>query len=227
VQICLLLSFCFQRINNLFIFKKGIFMKMRFALAAACSLLAISPATAATIGNIGSFDSTLQIDFFSPVGQSFVAVDSALTSIGFGYNVINSGFPVTPITIDLYAGAGTGGSIIATRTFSLSNPNAVFDTDFTGTALTIGQVYTAALSAAGSPFQGVHFSGSDTFAAGQAFSPNLGVLQCGNGGCDLEFRVTGTSGPSVPEPATWAMLLTGFGLAGAAMRRKSRATVLA
>jgi hypothetical protein len=27
-------------------------------------------------------------------------------------------------------------------------------------------------------------------------------------------------GGSVPEPATWAMMITGFGLIGAAMRRK-------
>jgi PEP-CTERM motif len=201
-------------------------MKTRFALAAAaCSLFAVMPATAATIGNIGSFDSTLQIDFFSPVGQSFVAVDSALTSIGFGYNVINANFPVTPITIDLYSGAGTSGSIVASRTFTLSDPNAVFDTDFTGTALTIGQVYTAALSAAGSPFQGVHFSASNSFAGGQLFSPNEGFLGCGSpSACDLEFRVTGTSAPAVPEPATWAMMLTGFGLAGGALRRKVQQT---
>ena len=200
-------------------------MKMRLAFVAACSLMTLSPASAATITNIGSFDSTLQIDFFSPVGQSFTAIDLSLTSIGFGYNVINAGFPVTPITIDLYAGAGTGGSIIATRTFNLADPNAFFDTDFTGTALTIGNVYTAALSAAGSPFQGVHFGTADSYAGGQLFSPNSGFLNCGPSGCDLEFRVIGTSGPSVPEPATWAMLLTGFGLAGTAMRRNVRATV--
>jgi hypothetical protein len=29
-----------------------------------------------------------------------------------------------------------------------------------------------------------------------------------------------TDGPGVPEPATWAMMITGFGLAGAALRRR-------
>ena len=33
--------------------------------------------------------------------------------------------------------------------------------------------------------------------------------------------------PGVPEPAAWAMMIAGFGLAGVAMRRRSRAAVLA
>jgi hypothetical protein len=32
-----------------------------------------------------------------------------------------------------------------------------------------------------------------------------------------------TTGPGVPEPATWAMMITGFGLTGAALRRRRRA----
>jgi hypothetical protein len=31
----------------------------------------------------------------------------------------------------------------------------------------------------------------------------------------------------VPEPATWAMMITGFGLAGAAMRRRRGALTVA
>jgi hypothetical protein len=31
-------------------------------------------------------------------------------------------------------------------------------------------------------------------------------------------------GGAIPEPATWAMLLTGFGLVGANMRRRAAAT---
>lgn len=32
-----------------------------------------------------------------------------------------------------------------------------------------------------------------------------------------------TTGPGIPEPATWALMITGFGLAGAALRRRTRA----
>ena len=41
-----------------------------------------------------------------------------------------------------------------------------------------------------------------------------------------DFLVRVTVGPAVPEPATWAMMLMGFGAAGYAMRRR-RAPVLA
>jgi hypothetical protein len=31
---------------------------------------------------------------------------------------------------------------------------------------------------------------------------------------------TGGAGPGVPEPASWALMIGGFGLAGAALRRR-------
>lgn len=40
---------------------------------------------------------------------------------------------------------------------------------------------------------------------------------------DLSFTVGG----AVPEPATWAMMITGFGLAGAALRRRARSALAA
>ena len=45
---------------------------------------------------------------------------------------------------------------------------------------------------------------------------------------DLAYRVIGTAGAVVPEPATWALLILGFGAVGGAMRRsvKPNAAVL-
>jgi hypothetical protein len=41
----------------------------------------------------------------------------------------------------------------------------------------------------------------------------------------LSFKLTGFATPgAVPEPASWAMLIAGFGLTGAAMRRSGRQT---
>lgn len=42
----------------------------------------------------------------------------------------------------------------------------------------------------------------------------------------LAFRVLGTNG-AVPEPASWALMLGGFGLVGSAMRRKREAVQIA
>ena len=39
--------------------------------------------------------------------------------------------------------------------------------------------------------------------------------------------VSWTTGPAVPEPATWALMLTGFGLAGLALRSRRRLALAA
>jgi PEP-CTERM motif len=58
------------------------------------------------------------------------------------------------------------------------------------------------------------------------------VLQWGpdsnNGGLDnIRFDVRRIVGPAVPEPATWAMMLAGFGIVGGAMRRRRATGVFA
>lgn len=53
-------------------------------------------------------------------------------------------------------------------------------------------------------------------------NPSVGALFAGyNSKTGLEVIGTATAG-AVPEPASWAMLIAGFGLTGAAMRRKAR-----
>lgn len=41
---------------------------------------------------------------------------------------------------------------------------------------------------------------------------------------DGRGRMTVSGAPTVPEPSTWALLIGGFGLAGAALRRRQSAT---
>jgi len=68
----------------------------------------------------------------------------------------------------------------------------------------------------GSGYQlGVHLeSDSETFNGGPG-------LNFGPGGADVRAKFTLLQVPSaVPEPATWGMMIMGFGLAGAAMRRR-------
>jgi hypothetical protein len=43
------------------------------------------------------------------------------------------------------------------------------------------------------------------------------------GGSQLASQLKLLALPAIPEPATWAMLIAGFGLTGAAMRRRRAA----
>ena len=85
------------------------------------------------------------------------------------------------------------------------------------------------------------FSGSTSATVGRttytlnefSFRRNLGdsvseyVARPGGDGNDYSgnFRFT-TALSAVPEPASWAMMITGFGLVGGAMRRRSTRTVV-
>jgi hypothetical protein len=73
--------------------------------------------------------------------------------------------------------------------------------------------------------------GSDSFLLTLDQSLGLGsyvvayINQDGNYGATANSGAILEDGSSVPEPATWAMMLVGFGAAGVAMRRRRKAAV--
>jgi len=198
------------------------------AAAAAVSLWSLGAARAAVIeNNAGQFDASIHA--FDPLGQTFTAIDSSLVSIGFAYSDLNPGSPNDPITLNLYAGDGTGGALLASRTFTLpavlpsaTAPPVIIDTDFSGVSLTVGSIYTAALST--DSFKVAAVYGPDAYAGGHGVNT---PAACGD--CDLNFRVVGQSATvgGVPEPASWALMLVGFGGLGAALRARRRGRTVA
>ncbi|WP_232318340.1 PEPxxWA-CTERM sorting domain-containing protein, partial [Sphingomonas sp. TDK1] len=76
-------------------------------------------------------------------------------------------------------------------------------------------------------------AGSTSYMPGGASDPLVAYLHGSEGNWrrlreqNLGFRLTGTTGGAVPEPASWAMLIGGFGLAGAAVRRRRQGQMLA
>ncbi|MGQ5702103.1 PEPxxWA-CTERM sorting domain-containing protein [Sandaracinobacteroides sp. A072] len=78
---------------------------------------------------------------------------------------------------------------------------------------------------AGSVFQRFGFQ----FTAGEAGSLTLSIATSSNDNIgaildDVSVSVTPSVAPGVPEPATWAMLILGFGLVGHAARRRRAMT---
>lgn len=64
---------------------------------------------------------------------------------------------------------------------------------------------------------------------GLTYSLNNGVIEINWAGTNAANDFTAvfnvTAGNAVPEPASWALMISGFGLAGAALRRRVRTSV--
>jgi hypothetical protein len=56
-------------------------------------------------------------------------------------------------------------------------------------------------------------------------SENVGALRFSSTGVAFEFDSIGASVAGVPEPASWALMIGGFGVVGGAMRRRQRVAV--
>ncbi len=216
-------------------------------LAVATPMLAPGAAVAATLevvsGTTGARGA--QIAAYGPIGQSFVAIDTNLTSFGFQFQTFNADAASAPVTWRLLAGAGLNGAVVSTRTLNLpttlpDRTGLFYDFDITGTNVTVGQTYTAVVST-GTTRYGIALGpeyniytgvplGGDAYAGGRAYfatSPFSNCTADASSNCDLNFRVTGSTpaaAAAVPEPAGWALMLGGFALTGGALRRR-RATV--
>ena len=92
-----------------------------------------------------------------------------------------------------------------------------------GPALSSAPVTAASWARSSAAIINVYFDGGDSFDAVRFFESPQG------GGYESDNHTVGyfvTKG-GVPEPATWAMLITGFGLVGAAARRRRSDVVTA
>ncbi|NIJ08952.1 hypothetical protein FHS31_002582 [Sphingomonas vulcanisoli] len=216
---------------------------LRHFLAAAVLAAVATPALQAATTTVmsGSGIRALQIAYYSPVGQSFISAGTELTSFGFDFQTFNQGQANTPVTLTLRSGDGLTGAIVASRTMTLptipyDRDNHWYDFDFTGTALTAGATYTALLSTSSSllgivygPDVNIYTGavlGGDAYTGGEIVTSQTLSSPCaaGNNICDTNFRFTTTGdAAAVPEPASWAMMVGGFALLGATLRRR-RAT---
>ena len=218
-------------------------MKLKLATALFAAITLVPAANAATTQITGgSGQRALGITFFDPLGQTFTATDTDLQSFGFQINTLNPGSPNSAITFSLLNGAGFNGSVLATRSVTFAGVPATrdptwIDFDLTGTKLVAGQSYTALLTTTSSRY-GLIFGpdiniftgqalGGDAYAGGSFIATGQNDATCNRGICDANFRFTAVTPAAVPEPATWAMMIGGFGLAGGALRRRATSVTFA
>jgi hypothetical protein len=125
----------------------------------------------------------------------------------------------------------TGLTVGASYTFSAYAVNVCCNADFGGpnanpfivAVRTDGGTETIATSGAVTGTgQWLQFSG--TFIA-TATTANLSIFNDNNQASGNDYGLDLISVTAVPEPATWAMMVGGFGVIGAAARRRARASV--
>ena len=219
------------------------------AISIGALVVAQAPASAADILEVVSGTNgvrSVTIASQDPLGQSFTATNTNLTSVGFQFNALNPGASNLPISLSLLAGETLTGTALYSTSFTL--PTSIndrtatwYDLDITGWNVDAGSKYTFVMTTGNSfrnaivlgpeinIYNGQALSG-DAYAGGTALfsnSPYSGYCET-NGTCDLNFRVSSfTPSGAVPEPASWALMIVGFGLTGGAMRRRKPSTKIA
>jgi hypothetical protein len=159
----------------------------------------VKAGTGTTSGGAGvAFSSTEFINLVGGAAQ-ITAVDGALNNLMFGLLAPFS-FLQASFNLQLQGGSGT----ITIDALDTTNS-------------TVGTTHTAI------------GPGQNTFLVSAGMNELLrSVTISSSTGFDRfeQLRIAGVSSPSgVPEPATWAMMLVGFGILGTSMRRKGRTSV--
>lgn len=205
--------------------------------AAALAMVAL-PGAATTILVDGG-DRIQTMSFTNGIfGQSFLAPGAELLSVGLQFATLNPAAPQNDVTVAIREGAGLGGTVLGSTTFVPVNvgrfdPKVFTDIDFSGITLVPGAAYTITLLNNGNGARnGIVFGpngpafGPDPYADGSLiFTGNFGSCNTpAVPACDLNFRVV-TAEAVIPEPASWAMLIAGFGMIGFTARRRMVATV--
>lgn len=204
--------------------KTGGFVKL--VMAAAALMAASIPAQATTV-----FE-----------GQATAMVHTQDPGLVIAATPLNFG----PFTLDLDPATGAIPSIWVANVFGISSPESTVNLfeDTVSYGVSVAFSFANPLGASGSPItgttRGVYTlftngfgrviwgpSQTYTFGDGGAFSVALRDTNFVIGGPVTnvagEFRLISEAISAVPEPATWAMMLFGFGFVGVALRRRRSA----
>lgn len=146
---------------------------------------------------------TLDLDPLTPTASSQTAVIFNLGSLESYVNLFED---TTPYAIS--------------ASFSFLSPGGASGSPITGTTRGIFQLF-------GSGFGRINWDGPQTYTFGNggsfSITPENSVFAIKGGASPISARFTLLADSAgVPEPATWAMMILGFGAVGGAMRRTRR-----
>ena len=176
------------------------------------------------VGNFGNFAATYD-DFTLSTAANLTEVDV----VGGFFNPPTAG-AISQFTLTLYAdNGGVPGSAIASGIFGGTGtylgsqggfPTYSYAFTFLPYGVGAGTYWVSAVPDLGFPPQwGSATSGQGNGNAYQCFFGACNTLS----GTNLAFTVYGDATGGVPEPATWSLMLMGFGGLGAAMRSRRKA----
>jgi hypothetical protein len=187
-------------------------IKHILAAASAAAFLAATP-SAAVVYNVNVGNSTL-----GAIG--FIETDGTIGTIGQA-NIVDWGFDLFDNGVNFTLnGPSNSGLLVSGSDLSATASGLFFN--FSGSGLALFQnpfigsgsnfICFAATTGCDGVGNGIRIS-TNTFGDG---IPQTGLQQIGT-----------ASGGAVPEPASWAMLIAGFGLVGAVARRRAVTSVTA
>jgi hypothetical protein len=198
-------------------------MKSVLALGTALALAIAAPASAAQITYTftGAFDGTLN-------GNTFTGSIATFTGVGDTTTVSTNGFSnlVALSSLSAFSG-GTTYNVSTPATFYVNGNGyaGIAFGDLNGDDNYFSGINVALLGYDGiSNFGPVAIDYTDNVIAN--FSTDNGAVTLNNA-TNGTFSAVVDASAAVPEPATWGMMILGFGLVGAGMRRRKSTLVAA
>jgi len=192
----------------------------------AASILTATPAMAADVIDQNAPVNTSAVARFTQSGlaESFEQAASNVSGAGI-YLMPTYGSGSGTITIDLWTMLPNqaGATRLATGSALAAGPGQWVDVFWNPVSVIAGATYYLAFSSTNSSLA---IAGDyNTYARGQAYAGGYQSFPT----LDYAFRTYASDGASgaVPEPATWAMMMLGFGAVGGAMRYRRRAAKVA
>ena len=196
----------------------------KLLIAAVTAAAAVSPATAAVV-LFSNFDSITSPDFATQ-GYTIIPTADGWTSSTNGIEIQNNGVAGAPnsnpnlVELDTTTNSSMFYALAAGR-YSVSyfySPRPGVGADSNGIALSIGAMTLDSITAAGGGSTNFGLRTVDFTTTGGNLTFSAFGISDGLGGYLDDITVS-----TIPEPATWGLMLVGFGFVGYAARRRRTA----